>query len=708
MESRLERFQREVPTINQLIDERISLGSGATTVNLPLFNVESYGAVGDGITDDYLAIREAWDDMLASPVGGLVYFPKARTYRVDGSITSRLNPTADKARALFPLPMILSATQKKVRGLLGVGNPYAVRMAELGGTPGQVNTASVLFVDYGNTYTWSETTGLPCIIGGPDADMTDFEGNTFSNIHFSLDGLIIRNSNNPSLCALNLEQISTVELGINRIDVESVLDNVPEPTNPTGAAVLLPRSNNNVSVSVDKLIVEGHYTGIPITEHIDLRSAIALRCKIGVANRRPCSHYGRMQMLKIEQCQFGFAGYDPSGAAPNLGVVAWKGWSGIIDFVDVEDYAYNGDVPWIYTPVSGSHIYDPENKFNGMMHFGRINSEPPSPTGIGIGTGGGSSSIYVIGASGTNSPIAIYGYSNAAATRVLGNAPENPITEIPDAPTIGSAVAGNLSATVTFTPNGDADTYTVTSTPGGITATGSSSPIIVTGLTAGVSYTFTVHASNVAGNSAESAASNSVVPTEEVAGLPEDSFNRVNAGSLGVADIGGAWLGDPAGTWEIISNKAEGVATGVAWNPAWLDTGQTDMLVQADFVFNERESGIVARVVDSDHLYYLDFNFESSNSASGRIYMRNGTGSFTPLGDIGFTIPGMIAGQLVRLKLKCQGNTLTAYVNKGVDLSIDNEVQQVVDSTITGEGAGIATLSSVAHTIVDNFVVTDP
>ncbi len=97
----------------------------------------------------------------------------------------------------------------------------------------------------------------------------------------------------------------------------------------------------------------------------------------------------------------------------------------------------------------------------------------------------------------------------------------SPSATVPGAPTIGTATAGVLNASVTFTApvsdGGSAITgYTATSSPGGITGTGASSPITVSGLTAGTPYTFTVHATNAVGNSAESAASNSATPSASV------------------------------------------------------------------------------------------------------------------------------------------------------------------------------------------------
>jgi hypothetical protein len=88
----------------------------------------------------------------------------------------------------------------------------------------------------------------------------------------------------------------------------------------------------------------------------------------------------------------------------------------------------------------------------------------------------------------------------------------------PDAPTAVSAVRGNGSATVSWSPpadNGSPITgYTVTAFPGGssVTVGGTSTTATVSGLTNGTAYTFAVTASNAIGMSPPSAPSASVTP----------------------------------------------------------------------------------------------------------------------------------------------------------------------------------------------------
>lgn len=82
------------------------------------------------------------------------------------------------------------------------------------------------------------------------------------------------------------------------------------------------------------------------------------------------------------------------------------------------------------------------------------------------------------------------------------------------APTAVSATVSANSATVSWTaPSGSVSSYLVTSNPGGLTCTVSgATSCIVNGLPYGINYTFTVTATNSAGTSPASLASNSVLP----------------------------------------------------------------------------------------------------------------------------------------------------------------------------------------------------
>jgi len=98
-----------------------------------------------------------------------------------------------------------------------------------------------------------------------------------------------------------------------------------------------------------------------------------------------------------------------------------------------------------------------------------------------------------------------------------------PVT-VPGAPTGPTATAGDGQATVSFTApasNGAPITgYTVTSSPGGITGSGTNTSVGVSGLADGTAYTFTVTATNSLGTGPASIPSNSVTPVSVTVGAP--------------------------------------------------------------------------------------------------------------------------------------------------------------------------------------------
>jgi hypothetical protein len=168
-----------------------------------------------------------------------------------------------------------------------------------------------------------------------------------------------------------------------------------------------------------------------------------------------------------------------------------------------------------------------------------------------------SGSTLIGTATGSSSPLTVTGLPNSAvysvsvyATNSIGNgSPQNSwpyikTPAVPAAPTIGTATLVGNDASVTFTApttnNGSTVTsYTVTSSPGSITATGSSSPILVTGLNGNTSYTFTVKATNTVGAGPSSAASNSIT-TPNFASVQYLVVGGGGGGGSGIGSGGGA------------------------------------------------------------------------------------------------------------------------------------------------------------------------
>lgn len=124
-----------------------------------------------------------------------------------------------------------------------------------------------------------------------------------------------------------------------------------------------------------------------------------------------------------------------------------------------------------------------------------------------------------------------------------------PEHQVPGMPTQVTAVAGNGSAAVSFTaPSDDGGSpvtaYTVYVYRNGVlqdnlTVTGAAgSPVIVTGLTNGAGYTFTVIAVNVVGAGSESVQSQQVVPYAPPSNEDDENNNgSTNSGSTGNSSV---------------------------------------------------------------------------------------------------------------------------------------------------------------------------
>ena len=149
----------------------------------------------------------------------------------------------------------------------------------------------------------------------------------------------------------------------------------------------------------------------------------------------------------------------------------------------------------------------------------------------------------------------------------------------PGAPTITGVTAGNAQVAVAFNANASTGGLDVTSftalASSGQSASASSSPITVTGLTNGTAITFTVTATNAVGASSASSASNSVTPivgaarglfcSGAVSGGNSNVIDYITISSTGNAtDFGDArtarsfYTGGASGTRAIFSQEYQG------------------------------------------------------------------------------------------------------------------------------------------------------
>ena len=192
------------------------------------------------------------------------------------------------------------------------------------------------------------------------------------------------------------------------------------------------------------------------------------------------------------------------------------------------------------TPTASATVPGPPTAVSGVSGNAQVTvsfTAPSSNGGSAITGYTVTSSPGSFQANGTVSPIVVTGLTNGQAytftvyaTNAVGNGPAStpstPVTPatVPGPPETIAAIGGNAQATVTFqapaSNGGSAITgYTAVASSGGITGTNSVSPIVVTGLTNGNSYTFTVYATNAVGNGPANGPSNPVIPST-VPGAP--------------------------------------------------------------------------------------------------------------------------------------------------------------------------------------------
>jgi hypothetical protein len=257
-----------------------------TIPGLPWFNVEDYGAVHDGVTDDTVAIQ-ATIDAAEAALGGVVYCP-AGVYIVSGALqdTSRSN-----AQILLPIRHTDTDEQITIH-LLGETPPPAI--------PAVVGT--IVDPDVGTVFKGTLNAGVGgALLGGagPAGSFGDF-----TMIRARIENITFRLPPDPVLTWLNLQKVETVELrNVTTDGGEYTIQSITEPTTASSRGIVLPANNDGASTLLENVNVIGAYIGIEVGEHTVANNVSAWGCKQAFVFpfAYHASHFGRVMAVHCER-----------------------------------------------------------------------------------------------------------------------------------------------------------------------------------------------------------------------------------------------------------------------------------------------------------------------------------------------------------------------------------------------------------------------
>jgi hypothetical protein len=323
------------------------------------FDVTDYGAVGDAISDDTQAFRDAvvaavayartTDARLAVVTGPpLVY--KVSSATTMGGITL--------GNAVIPIP-IVPDTERKVTLVFDFG-PSAAANPHFNQTLGNRVGGMLLCTLTGQSVdgAW----GVPSVIGGPAVSGSSATYGSsspkYNNVHVVIQGLGISVPLDPTIMALDFGGQATVEIR----DFSATADARPStlfssaPTHDWSVGVRFPQDFNNDNIVFGSLSIYGFYYGTSIGEHTFGGRLQTIYCNTGLfiqANHANI-HGSSIQEYSCEACSVGIAtnADGANGAAINIASMSCE--------------------------VVTTHVVDPNSGLSGRIELSNMTAKTPT------------------------------------------------------------------------------------------------------------------------------------------------------------------------------------------------------------------------------------------------------------------------------------------------------------------------------------------
>ncbi|HSW65618.1 MAG TPA: hypothetical protein VLI54_00575 [Bacillota bacterium] len=241
--------------------------------------VEDYGAVGNGIADDSTAIKNAIAAAVTAAQSNGSYYAEvrfqAKTYLVNTPTTGG----ATNGSAMIPLPVLPVAGQKITLVLQGVGD--ASGLYHWNQTT--VQSAGTVLRTTHNAGNSLPVTGEVSVLGGPTPHYGyGYPSGLFSNMLVTVDSILIVVPENPRVCGFDFRGVAEMHVKSAAVLAASTsaAPDIPDPV--WGWALSPPDIQNNALCDIDSFSVEGHISGLRITEHVRCNSLRAVNCFNGI------------------------------------------------------------------------------------------------------------------------------------------------------------------------------------------------------------------------------------------------------------------------------------------------------------------------------------------------------------------------------------------------------------------------------------------
>lgn len=248
-----------------------------------VFNVKDHGAVGNGTTDDTLAIRSTISAAVAWAISSgtydaTVFFPSA-VYLLS---SAPVKAGTTKGNSQLPLPIIATTANKVTLRFKGHGD---ISLPHWQQTSPQLNGV-ILKSTYQEVM--DNTNGECSVLGGPTPQQGYAQGLTtlFNNMCVVIDGIQIQtkdNHTNGFICGFDFRGMAEAHVIAGSVFTDQ---GPPTITHPGGTGyefgLAMPFPANNAYCKIDAFAVEGFTYGAWLTEHCIVTQITAVYCFDGL------------------------------------------------------------------------------------------------------------------------------------------------------------------------------------------------------------------------------------------------------------------------------------------------------------------------------------------------------------------------------------------------------------------------------------------